>query len=83
MQISYITHSRRDTLIFEITTEPIVVNIEVIDLRRSVNQPAQQLRTDMLVTMPLTSAYSSAANSAEWVVHPGCDVLRRLRPRHQ
>ena len=81
-KISEMTRSHEDTLVLEIAAESTVMDIEVINLR-SVNQPTQQSHNGMLVTTPLTSAYSSAANSAEWVVRPGCDVLRRLRPRHQ
>ena len=78
------TRSHKDTLILEIGTESIVVNIEVIDLRAA-NQPtlAQQSRNEMLVTTPLTSAYSSAANSEWLVARDTRDTQRRLRPRRQ
>ena len=76
------TRSHKDTLILEIGTESIVVNIEVIDLRAA-NQPTQQSRNEMLVTTPLTSAYSSAANSEWLVARDTRDTQRRLRPRRQ
>ena len=76
------TRSHKDTLILEIGTESIVVNIEVIDLRAA-NQPKQQSRNEMLVTTPLTSAYSSAANSEWLVARDTRDTQRRLRPRRQ
>ena len=78
------TRSHEDTLVLEIAAESTVMDIEVINLR-SVNQPTQQSHNGMLVTTPLTSAYSSAANSRWWVVLvcPGRDALRLLRPRHQ
>ena len=76
------TRSHKDTLILEIGTESIVVNIEVIDLRAA-NQPTQQSHNEMLVTTPLTSAYSSAANSEWLVARDTRDTQRRLRPRRQ